>query len=215
MKRDSALIFGFSILFSMAIVGGLYYMSVLRPLQKPGSEESKLQSAIPKQAVGMSGDAPNSQSNRTNQIIKCVDPEIGEFWTNASDCETADLDNRISSAQSYNGSSSNSPVARKSIPQTAKRASINEPDIRQVAREVPDGLGVTCKFAVGKALELERPLSAADDPAKSIWREDYCKWIRDSYEEQCKLPSGIFFYESICPRVLNANKRTTPLTSRD
>jgi len=201
MRRDSAFIFGFSILISAVIVGGLYYMSVQRPIQKASSEISKQKSTIPEPAVGMSSAVSSPKSNRTDQIIKCVDPDVGEFWTNARDCESADLDNRMSSAQSYRGAdnvSSSSSAAQKNNHKTSRRKENDQPDIRQVAKTVPDGLSVSCKFAVGRALEIERPLSAADDPAESTWRENYCKWITEVREEDCKVSRDLFYYDSLC-----------------
>lgn len=203
MRRDSVFVFGFSFLIFAVIVGGLYYMSIQRPLQRTPSEIDKQKSAIPEQGVGMSPGVSSSQSNRTDQIIKCVDPKVGEFWTNARDCESADLDNHVSSAQSYRRSYD--PSAKTSDSQnnnykTSKKVKDRKPDIRRVAKEVPDGLSVSCKFAVGRALEIERPLSAADEPAESKWRENYCKWIREIHEEKCNLPSERFYYESLCSR---------------
>ncbi len=40
---------------------------------------------------------------RTDTPIKCHDPEVGEFWTNAATCEAADLNNRITIAESPPG----------------------------------------------------------------------------------------------------------------
>ena len=62
----------------------------------------------------------------------------------------------------------------------------------------PDGLNVSCKFAVGKTLELERALSAAEEPGESIWREDYCHWIREVKTENCLVPTDLFYYGNLC-----------------
>ena len=194
MRRDSAFVFGFSILISAVIVSGLYYMSVQRPIQHASSEIGKQKGTIAEPAVGMSSGVSDPQSNRTDQIIKCIDPDIGEFWTNARDCQSADLDNRMSNAQSYRGAiypGSKTSESQKDNHKTSKRIMNQKPDIRQVAKEVPDGLSVSCRFAVGRALEIERPLSAADDPAESIWRESYCKWVTEVREEDCNVSSDL------------------------
>jgi hypothetical protein len=44
-------------------------------------------------------DVPAGTSERTDKIIQCHDPEIGEFFTNAATCEAADPHNRISIAE--------------------------------------------------------------------------------------------------------------------
>jgi hypothetical protein len=40
--------------------------------------------------------------------------------------------------------------------------------------------------------------SAAADPRASIWREDYCLWIREAKAENCQVPSDMFYYGSLC-----------------
>jgi len=199
MRRESIFIFGSSLLITVLIVGVIYYLTVVQPLQNAVSK-----SAPPLHSEQSVGNAPAQETNApqwTDRPIKCVDEEIGEFWTNARDCESADLENRISNAQSYqntnqpNSKSANSPINNYSPSKTrAKR----KPNIRQVAKDVPDGLSVSCKFAVGRALETERPLSAADDPAQSVWRENYCKWIREVREEDCNVSSDLFYYGHLC-----------------
>lgn len=180
----------------MGIIGGAYYMSVVRlPDEKAvqGASRNSLPSAAP-QASG----SPAPPSARSSQILKCTDPEIGEFYTNAKDCENADLNNRLSHAETLKKVdylSPNAKEARRDI-----RTGVNKkPDIRRVAKAVPDDLSISCKFSVGRALEIERMLSEADDARESIWRENYCRWLGELRDESCKVSRDYFYYGHLCP----------------
>jgi len=201
MRKDSIFIFGFSVLITIGLVGGAYYMSVVRPV------EVNIPRASPKSTLPTPKSQPTGSSTpavgQSNQILKCVDPEIGEFFTNAKDCESADLKNRLSHAQVVEKVDYISPTAneaRKELKSAADETSKKSPSIRKVAQSVPDNLSVTCKFAVGRALEIERMLSAADDPRESIWRENYCRWVGETRSEDCQLASDTFFYGDLCRR---------------
>jgi hypothetical protein len=201
MRKDSAFILGFSVLITAGIVGGAYYMNEVRPLQDAASRTGQQEIPVTEQVIG---DAPSlvyPQNNPTDQIIKCFDPEKGEFWTNAKDCESADLSNRISNAQTYKSIDYISPSAkevRRNLRASANRKSSGKPSLRQVGNTVPDGLSVSCKFAVGRAQEIERSLSVADDPAESIWRENYCRWVKDARNRGCRLERDVFYYGYLC-----------------
>jgi hypothetical protein len=204
MRKDSVFIFGMSVLITAGIVGGVYYMNIVRPIEQADSWPRQMQTPNARPATGNVASPAYSQNERTDRIIKCVDPQRGEFWTNAKNCESADLDNRISNAQTFRSTDYISPSSKEIRKDLRTSSSINpraKPDLRQVAKAVPKGLGVSCRFAVGRALEIERMLSASDDPAESTWRENYCKWINETHEEGCDLPAGVFYYGAICPHI--------------
>lgn len=70
-----------------------------RPTPIFGESPFPEQTSAPRSAsVGNSSVSAETSTNRTIAPIKCIDPEIGEFWTNAATCEGADLYNRISIA---------------------------------------------------------------------------------------------------------------------
>jgi hypothetical protein len=201
MRRDSVLIFGASMLISLGLVGAAYYVSVVRQTPSAPEATAGAQSQPKSSAVGSPAPEQGATPTWTNTPIKCVDPEIGEFWTNAKDCESADLKNRISVAQPLDRPRSASPSTEatpKNSPTNAKNTASNKPNLRNVARPVPEGLNVSCKFAVGKALEIERDLSAADDPAESIWRENYCKWVNETRANDCPVSGNFFYYGDLC-----------------
>jgi hypothetical protein len=48
---------------------------------------------------------------------------------------------------------------------------------------------------VGKALEIERDLAAADDPYNSTWRETYCRFRCEAIEDDCPVDDRDFYYK--------------------
>jgi hypothetical protein len=199
MRKDSALVFGTSLLITIGIVGAAYYFHALQSVAPP-SPHSAVEVSPSAESIGN----PASPPTRTNQIIKCTDPKIGDFYTNAADCESADLENRLSYAQDFSpvGSLSKSTSKRTTkTPPITSNGSSNKPSLRSVARSVPDGLSVSCRFAVGRALEIERAISSKDQESESVWRENYCRWIEEAKTEKCDLEPGFFYYENLCPRV--------------
>lgn len=194
MRKDSVIIFGISLLITTLIVGGAYYLT----FKNPAAEETSGMESLPKPATPVVKQPIPSRN--TNPILKCHDPELGEFYTNASSCDEADLENTISHAESITPSRAvkdSTLSSRSSAHKVQKRE--DEPDIRRVAKNVPPGLSVSCKFSVGKALEVERVLSASDDPAESIWVENYCKWVKESRAEKCEIEIDFFYYRHLCP----------------
>jgi len=205
MRKDSAFIFGFSVLITAGIVGGAYYMNVVRPSQP--SEHLPKPTISSSRVVGNSIDPGAARPHWTDKPIKCIDEEIGEFWTNASNCEDADLNNRLSIAEpirEVDYISPNAKEARREIHSSARRNASREPSLRRVAKAVPSNLSVSCKFAAGRALEIERMLSTADDPRESIWRKNYCRWVNDARSRGCKLERNFFFYGDLCGYGLRA-----------
>lgn len=197
MRKDSALIFGISVLITIGIVGGAYYMNVVWQPQAQNANDQPAPSTS--QLNGNSAATQANEPRWTDQPIKCFNEEYGEFWTNAKNCESADLKNRLSIAQPVQKVDYISPNAnevRRKIHSSAQRKSDKKPSLRQVANSVPSGLGVSCKFAVGRAQEIERSLSAANNPAESVWRENYCRWIKEA--KSCGVSMEYFYYPEIC-----------------
>lgn len=111
---------GLAIVLTAAIIGGAYYLLVMRhPAPIPPAPSPKApttwQTLTPRpgQVGTEASDTPRvpagTSEGRTDTPIKCVDPEVGEFWTNASSCEGADLNNRLSYAASRAASSNPGP----------------------------------------------------------------------------------------------------------
>jgi hypothetical protein len=219
MRRDSIFVFGFSVLVTIGIVGGAYYMSAVRPIAQADSRSRQVQPSPANPSVGNLKSSSYPNNDRTDQPIKCVDPEIGEFWTNASTCDGADLHNRLSFAKPivtspekarYGNESYRAPGDEAKSSRTNKRSmrvAAKKPDLRSKAKVPPDGLPSECRFPVGQAAELERKMSAKDDPRDSMWLQEYCEWRCVVARERCPLPKDFYYYSysKLCPTDLRAN----------
>ena len=214
MKKTSVTIVSVSVLITAAVIGGVYYMAVVKNApETPGQQATTWQTLEPNksQPAGNAGVAAETANRRTNTPIKCHNPEIGEFWTNAATCGTADLNNRISHAQSITPPEQRKPYGHEDYvsPQEAaernraKWRNVNQPpatapNFRLKGKSPPSGLNATCSFAVGKALELERALSAARDPGTSTRKDEYCRWRKQASNENCHVPGDTYHYNNLC-----------------
>lgn len=217
MRTDSIIIGIFTVAITAAIIGGVYYMAAVRQAaQSPTGQSATWHTLEPQSAEttgnsGLSAETSTPRSPaRTNTPIRCNDPELGEFWTNASTCDQADLHNRLSIAEPvleqpqdpYDNKNYVDPAEQaarnRSQSGTSRQVVAKEPSLRGTAKSPPAGLSPECRFPVGKALEIERALSAADDPNESIWRKDYCKWLGEVWDGRCDVPADLFFYRNIC-----------------
>ena len=211
MRKDSRFILGVTTLITAAVVGGGYYMAQQSREQARENAPGGWQEIQPGPASPAATGNPSKRVSaetppgRTGTPIKCQDPELGEYWTNASRCEDADLHNRMSIAQpmpttpardQYEGRNYKTPQDAAGNSRTNPK-----PNLRLHAKGPPQGLNVACRFAVGKALEIERSLSAAEDPAESVWKEDYCEWRCEVVKEECPIEDSYFYYRyrDFCP----------------
>jgi len=222
MQRDSARLFGTTVVITAAIIGGMFLLDRAtktgRPLPpeqatwtelKPSSQPSR------SEGVGSSAAAQNHVSAETSAegIIVCQHPEHGTVYTNAASCDEVDYDNRLSQAEPFQPvenperyrhddyQSPNRQAANSSsnTPNPAPKNVCDKTSLRLHARTPPNGLNQSCKFAVGKAFEIERSLAVADDPAESTWLESYCKWAGESFAEECDLSEVTYCFTNHCP----------------
>jgi hypothetical protein len=189
MKKDSLIILFFSVSMTVAVVGGAYYLTIVRNTQARPTVND---------AVGEVKDFPQASNYRTNTPIKCHDPEVGEFWTNASSCDGADLNNRMSYATPLATSPAQDKYTQKNY-KKPEQIAVNsrtdqKPDFRRKAKESPKGIPAECRFPVGEAAELERSMGVKDDPKDSIWAEKYCEWRREIGKLRCPIPNDFFYY---------------------
>lgn len=207
MRKYSIFIFGTSVIFTALIIGGAFYLDVMSHFIPQTPEKHSDWQALNPQQTQSAGNM-NSRSDisaetfgpRTNTPIKCHDPEIGEFWTNAATCEGADLHNRLSHAAPLVTGPKTKPYSeqdyvppeKQAVSSRAKRN--HKPNLRFAGKPPPSGLNISCKFAVGRALEIERDLAASDDPEESKWRENYCKWRCEVNKDRCPADDDYFYY---------------------
>lgn len=149
------------------------------------------------------GVSAETSGARTRRIIECHDPKVGKFYTNAASCNGADLDNRISYAQTAPAPLARSQYKqRKTISKAPQRVRPEQkPNLRLTGKSPPPGLPPECRFPVGRALEIERILSAADDPRQSTWAKSYCRFRCEALRERCPVNDSDFHYSyyDICP----------------
>lgn len=113
-----------------AIVGGAYYLLVMRqpapisPTTSPRAPTTwQTLTPRPGQVGTEASDAPRvpagTSPGRTDTPIKCFDPEVGEFWTNATTCTRASTDLSKQLADPAPQITASSPVASTQKGKTA------------------------------------------------------------------------------------------------
>jgi hypothetical protein len=215
MRNDSAFIIGATALLTAAILGGAWYLAQ-RPEAVPVAPEETTWSTLEPgatEAVGGARTVPDvsaeTRAGRSERIIECDLPDGSKAFTNAASCAEADFNNRLSIAQPLSSTPTQRPYSGEGFQPPAQQArsktKTQKPNLRLTGKSPPSGLNVACTFAVGKALELERALSAAKDPQESIWREDYCEWIEEARSSECSVGPDIFYYGHLCAYGLRAS----------
>lgn len=131
MRDHSSAATALAIALLAAIAGGAYYLLVLRqpapipPTPSPRAPTSwQTIAPRPGQAGTEASDAPRvpktTSQGRTDTPIKCFDPEVGEFWTNATTCERAGSDLSKQLADPAPQVTSSGPAAGKQGDKAAK-----------------------------------------------------------------------------------------------
>jgi hypothetical protein len=129
MRDHSTAATSLALLLLATIIGGAYYLLVMRqPAPIPPTPSPRApttwQTITPRpgQESSVASDAPRvpagTSKGRTNTPIKCFDPEVGEFWTNATTCQGADMNTQLSNPAPQVTSSS--PVADTGADKTAE-----------------------------------------------------------------------------------------------
>ena len=137
---------------------------------------------------------------RTATPIKCVKSNGTVFYTNASRCEDADLNNRISIAD---------PVKR--IPSSGKQKSSSRKSgsSGQSLKPIPRSMTNACSFPIGMARRIEKKsLRLKDPPEESLWKGSYCRWVCEARVENCGNLGEYLKHPSICPRKWRPSKRS-------
>ncbi len=198
MRKDSLIIFFLTIVLTLGIVGGAHYLYLqnLNRIPDPVSiQPSPVAGATqPKHNIV----PPVSRSNST--ILKCTQPNGSVFYTNASRCANADLDNTLSVYPSAK------PVAPVNKRNTSKSYSSrqDEKTLKSIPREMP----FACSFPIGMAQRIEmKSMRPKADPAESVWKDTYCRWVCEARVENCGNLSEYLNLVQLCPQRTYMSKR--------
>ena len=208
MRKESIIIFSLALLISAGIVGALSFFhyknnlgpaaqTTARPHPPPVSTPTKQPNANTRPQLKRT--LPGA---RLKYPQKCIDADGNITITDQPDCANAAPTSNLSIVDSV----SPKPIQRKPQNQaqtrtpktTSNRA--KKPSLPLGAVSPPRDTPIECRFPMGKALEIERSLSAAKDPAKSIWKESYCKWIKEARQDGCEISREYFYYSHLCSR---------------
>jgi hypothetical protein len=94
IRKESNPILIITVLLTTAVVGGGYWVA------RQAQMQAGLNNITGWQQLPKNPEEKNASGN-SNPIIKCFDAERGEFFTNAANCDEADLANRMSYAEPY------------------------------------------------------------------------------------------------------------------
>jgi hypothetical protein len=207
MRKESIIIFSLAALVSIGIVGALsyfHYKSNQRQATPATTEHQPPPVSTPNKKPYANVRQPTRKAPAHRLLKypqKCINAQGNVIYTNQPNCKNAAPKSNFSIVESV------SPVPRQSKPQNqSQTASSNTTDKKLAKKPNLRLFGVTpprdtpreCKFPVGKALEIERSLSAAKDPAKSIWKKSYCRWIREARQDGCEISREYFYYSHLC-----------------
>ena len=199
MRKDSQVIFAVSIALTLAIVGGVHYLYLQDQKKMAGTNPAT------HQPVGNFARTSNGQpksvthrssTRRTATPIECKQADGTVFWTNASRCKDADLENRLSFAQavkdvprvrvSYGGSGGSSRA---------------KPTQGKPVKSIPREMSFACSFPIGKARKIEtKSLKLKLDPSDSVWKRSYCRWICEARKDGCTDIEDYLELSHLCPR---------------
>ena len=210
MRKDSLVIFVISVVLTLGIVGGLHYLYLQKQKQAPSEVITEPSSDIGTGKTYQPTIQPTVRRTvtppavrRTATAIKCVKPDGTVFWTNATQCKYADLNNRLSFTDFVK------PVPRVTTTSKQKSSSQKSESNRQSLKPIPRSMTNACSFPIGMARRIEKKsLRLKDPPEESLWKDSYCRWICEARVENCGNLGDYLRYPSICPRQWRSSKRS-------
>lgn len=122
--------------------------------------------------------------NRTETILTCSQVDGTVFYTNASRCEDADLESRVTEVPA---------LQPQSLPQSRPVCLGAQP-----GEPLMHGFLAVCREPFTKALELEPFLLESDDPVSSRAGKRYCAFITEGVQAGCMATSAQFCFLDIC-----------------
>lgn len=180
----------FLALLSVAAVAYFVYQNLLvegsaPPRSSAVEESSGMMSSMPENASSKPV-APVTvrDPNRSETILTCSAVDGTVFYTNATRCEDADLESRVSEVPALE------PVP---LPQSRPVCLGAQPGGQITHDFLP-----VCMEPFNKALELEPFLLESDDPVGSRAGKRYCAFITEGVQAGCMATSAQFCFLDIC-----------------
>ena len=123
MSKES--LFGFAkfIVLTLGVAGGAYYFYLQDQKAAPYEQVAEPQPDIGNAQAVNPTDKPAVR--RTDTPIKCTQADGSVFWTNATRCEDADLDNRLSFAEPLTPAPAPEEKTKKSTYEITEKAWTN------------------------------------------------------------------------------------------
>ncbi len=166
------------VLLAMLAVGGIGYL-LYEDLTRGSAGD------VPP-TPGMTSPAPAAPAPvtppRRDTILTCTAVDGTVFYTNASRCEEADLENRVNVLPAYEP------------PRPERRDCLGA----QEGGFRPQSFLAACQEPFNQALELETLLLESDDPAASSTGRRYCAFIVEGVQAGCMATSDQFCFLHIC-----------------
>jgi hypothetical protein len=211
MRKESIIIFSLAALISIGIVGALSYFHN-KSNQRPATSATTNHQLPPVSTPNKQPYASTRQqtrkapaSGRLKYPQKCTDANGHITFTDQPNCANAKPRTNLSIVDSV------SPPPRQTKPQNRKRANSDgkSTNRNQVVKPIPGTMVVSCKFPIGMARKIEKKsLKLKDDPAESIWKDSYCRWVCEARVESCGNLNDYLELVSLCPRRSHMSKRS-------
>lgn len=176
----------FGVLLAVAAVAGIGYL-LLQELQPAGPASAAAEPEIPgpvpdRPGAGTRPEPAAPSPGRTDTILTCTAADGQIFYTNATRCEEADLDNRIN------------VLDMPELPASRPEGCLGvQPGGAELQRFLP-----VCREPFEAALELERLLLDLEDVTDSRTLRRYCAFITEGVQAGCMATSDQFCFLPRC-----------------
>jgi hypothetical protein len=199
MRKESLVYTATSIVLMAAIVAGVHYHGQQEQNAPNDEAAGESQPAIGNAPADSNVSRPNVR--RTATPIRCTLPDGSVFYTNASRCEDADLDNRLSIAQPMNPARKEKQSDSQSIFDLTQKAWAQTSHANgKTLKQIPSNMKNECSFPIGKAQEMEKnPPRSTDDPDGVVWRDSYCRWVCEARVAGCEDIENYLGMTRFCP----------------
>jgi hypothetical protein len=173
------------VLVALVAVAGIGYLLVgelRRESPESGATEPVVTSESTEDQRASALSVVDSEPTRSETILTCTAADGQVFYTNATRCEDADLDNRVNVLAT--------PTLPASRPTNCLGAQPGEPQMH--------GFLALCREPFIEALKLEPLLLESPDPAGSTTARRYCAFITEGVQAGCMATSDQFCFLHVC-----------------